>query len=175
MTKFPPWSCYEVQRCARELSTYSSPCFLFPKAVTFAPRPCPFKIRPPGLPKDLGFPPWPKLWGNDARSNSSSESWRKKLLPVHYYLVYNVAEVPKSTLLYWWIYHLTWLLTETPLSLVTQLNDIKKPVLRDHSHERSPILKEQTFLAEGPSFQPHFYAKGVVFQDRFCCTVESCN
>ena len=28
-----------------------------------------------------------------------------------------------------------------------------KPVLRDHCHERPPVLKDHTFLAEGPTFQ----------------------
>ncbi len=28
-----------------------------------------------------------------------------------------------------------------------------EPVLRDHCHERPPILKDPIFLAEGPTFQ----------------------
>ncbi len=27
-----------------------------------------------------------------------------------------------------------------------------KPVLRDHYHEKPPVLKDHTFLAEGPKF-----------------------
>ncbi len=60
---------------------------------------------------------------------------------------------------------------------------IVKPVLRDHCHERPPVLTDQTILAEGPTFQykwtchqrppvltDHiFVANGTVFQDRFYC------
>ncbi len=28
-----------------------------------------------------------------------------------------------------------------------------EPVLGDHCHERPPVLKDQIFLAEGPTFQ----------------------
>ena len=28
-----------------------------------------------------------------------------------------------------------------------------KPVLKGHCHERQPVLKDQIFLAEGPTFQ----------------------
>ncbi len=58
-----------------------------------------------------------------------------------------------------------------------------KPVLRDHCHERPPVLKDHTFLG-GHTFQYNwtchqrppvlidhiFKANGVVFQDRFHCT-----
>ncbi len=60
-----------------------------------------------------------------------------------------------------------------------------KPFLRDHCHERPPVLKDQIFLAEGPTFQCNWtcherppalknhicMANGVVFQDRFYCTL----
>ncbi len=61
-----------------------------------------------------------------------------------------------------------------------------KLVLRDHCHDRPPVLKDHTFLVEGPTFQYNctchqrqpalsdhiFVAKGVVFQDRFYCIIE---
>ncbi len=61
-----------------------------------------------------------------------------------------------------------------------------KPVLRDHCHERPPVLKDQVFLAEGAKFQCNwtsyqrppvlwdhsFMANDVVFPDRFYCTVQ---
>ena len=60
-----------------------------------------------------------------------------------------------------------------------------KPVLRDHCHERPPVLKDHIIPAEGPTFQCNwtchqrppvlrdniFMANGVVFQDRFYCTL----
>ncbi len=74
------------------------------------------------------------------------------------------------------------------------LHHTVKPVLRDHCHERLPVLKDQIFLAEGPSFQCnelslspkticleklHLMANGVVLQDRFYCNyypmADSCN
>ncbi len=59
-----------------------------------------------------------------------------------------------------------------------------KPVLRNCCHERQPVLTDNTFLAEGPTFQynwtcnqrssvlldHNFVANGLVFQDRFYCT-----
>ncbi len=56
-----------------------------------------------------------------------------------------------------------------------------KLVLREHWHGRPPVLKDQIFLAEGPTFQcnwpchqtrpvlrdHNYMASGVVFQDRF--------
>ena len=58
-----------------------------------------------------------------------------------------------------------------------------KPILKDHCHERPPIMKDQIFLAEGQTFpcdwtclqrppilRDHIcMANGVVFQDRFYC------
>ncbi len=32
-------------------------------------------------------------------------------------------------------------------------NSTVKPVLRDHCHERPPVLTDHTFLAEAPTFQ----------------------
>ncbi len=57
-------------------------------------------------------------------------------------------------------------------------------VLRHLCHERPPVLDDQIFLAEGPTFQytepvtkdnlsweiTIFMADGVVFQDSFYCT-----
>ena len=59
-----------------------------------------------------------------------------------------------------------------------------KPVLRDHYHDRPPVLTGHTFEAERRTFQYNwtchqrppvlkdhiFVANGVVFQDRFYCT-----
>ena len=59
-----------------------------------------------------------------------------------------------------------------------------KPHLRDHCHERPPVLTDHTFLV-GPTFQYNltchqtppvltdhiFVANGVAFQDRFYCTI----
>ncbi len=61
--------------------------------------------------------------------------------------------------------------------------DTEKPLLRDHCHERLPVLTDNAFSA-GPTFQYYwtchqrppvltdhiFVANGVVFQDRFYCT-----
>ncbi len=58
-----------------------------------------------------------------------------------------------------------------------------KPVLRDHCHERPPVLTDHAFSVEGSTFQYNwtchqrppvltdhiFVASGVVFQDRFYC------
>ncbi len=60
-----------------------------------------------------------------------------------------------------------------------------KPVLRDHCHERPPVLTDHAFSAEGPIFRyngtcherppvltDHIYvANWVVIQDRFYCTI----
>ena len=61
------------------------------------------------------------------------------------------------------------------------------PVLRDHWHERSPVLKDHIFLAEGSIFQCHWTSRAepvtrthlpwdhifkpplAVFQERFYC------
>ncbi len=60
-----------------------------------------------------------------------------------------------------------------------------KPVLRDHCHERPPVLTDPTFLAEGPTFQYNCHQRPpvltdhisvvnrVVFQERFYC-IEFC-
>ncbi len=61
--------------------------------------------------------------------------------------------------------------------------DTVKTILRDHCHERPPVLKDHTFLAERPTFQymynwtchqrtpvlkdHNFVANRVIFQDRF--------
>ncbi len=43
---------------------------------------------------------------------------------------------------------------EIPVSWVYQCKMYTvKPVLRDHCHETPPVLKDHTFLAEGPTFQ----------------------
>ena len=53
-----------------------------------------------------------------------------------------------------------------------------KPILREHCHERPPVLKDHLFLTEGPAFQYNWPTvlrnhicmfNGVVFQDRFYC------
>ncbi len=82
--------------------------------------------------------------------------------------------VPVCVLLYsqwsYHMYHLSQVFTGTV-----------KPVLRDHCHERLPVLTDHTFLVEGSNFSiiedqrppvltDHiFVASGVVFQDRFYC------
>ncbi len=59
-----------------------------------------------------------------------------------------------------------------------------KSVLRDHCHERQPVLEDHIFMAEGPAFQCNWtchqrppvlrdhicMVNRVVFQDRLFCT-----
>ncbi len=62
--------------------------------------------------------------------------------------------------------------------------DTVKPVLKDHCCERPPVLKDQIFLSESPTFQCNWtcpnrppvlincicvWANGLVFRDRFYC------
>ncbi len=51
-----------------------------------------------------------------------------------------------------------------------------KSVLRDHCHERPPVLKDQIFLVDCPTFQwqchkrsPVLWPMGVVLQERLYC------
>ncbi len=45
-----------------------------------------------------------------------------------------------------------------------------KPILRDHCHERPPVLKDHIFLAEGPTFQYNWicHQRPPVLQDQWC-------
>ncbi len=72
---------------------------------------------------------------------------------------------------------------QPPTHLKQSQEYLVKPVLRDHCQERSPVLKDQTFLPEGPLFKAiepvtkdHlsweitvFMATVVFFEDRFYC------
>ncbi len=74
------------------------------------------------------------------------------------------------------------LFTPSPCWLMV-LSSTVKPVLRDHCHEKPPVLTDHAFLAEGPTFRYNltchqrppvltdhiFVANGVVFPDRFYC------
>ncbi len=61
--------------------------------------------------------------------------------------------------------------------------NIQKPVLIDHCHERPPVWQDHIFPAEAPthftvsidhlSWDSIFMANGVVFQERFYCTILS--
>ena len=65
-----------------------------------------------------------------------------------------------------------------------QLHTVK-PALRDHCHERPPVLSNHLSLVDGPTFQYNwtchqkppvlrdhiFMVNGLVFQDRFYCTL----
>ncbi len=73
-------------------------------------------------------------------------------------------------------------LVQEGLLLLAKTNKVK-PVLRDQCHERPPVMKDHTFLAEGRTLVLHlnitgppvltdhiFVVNGVVFQERFYCT-----
>ena len=76
----------------------------------------------------------------------------------------------------------------TPTARNMKLQYTVEPVLRDHYHERPPVLKDRQVSAESPTFQckwtchqkppvlrDHiFMANGAVFQYRFYCIPTAC-
>ncbi len=104
---------------------------------------------------------------------------------------------PFSDNVFWWIsqYQLSMLcvskftgstvLDLLPWGWLLAVSITVKPVLKDHCHDRPPVLRDQIILPSQSNWTCHhrppglrdhiFMASGVVFQDRLYCATVACN